>query len=224
MIQNVNHHKSSTEKSENTENSINRFSNFSDISDISDFSDNSVFSVACARDAANRWVPKNTKDVNRSLFQFAREMRAFLPDSTAEEMEPYLAIWYTVAVESVRDLDWSEVLCDFEFKLESVKFPAGNDPLSIILQEVEENEPPACATRFRGRMGRLVHILQRLQMKNMDKSIYMSGRVADRILGAKEGSAAKMFRYLVLKGVLEVDHSIESNEYRARRYFYRGDF
>jgi hypothetical protein len=227
MILNVKNHESATENTQSTENPImcSKYSKFSQCSKCSKSSQSSyVFSVADARDAATRWIPDDIKGVNRALFQFAREMRSLLPDAVAEEMEPYLAIWYRVASDYLKELDWGEVLCDFEFKLEEIKYPVGQDPLSMAIQEANEHEPPECSTRYGGNMGRLVHILQRLQMKNRNKSFYLSVRVAGRILGTTKDSAARMLRYLVLKGVLEIDHSIEYDEFHARRYYYRGEF
>ena len=230
MIANVNNHSTHTEKTENTEftestentSETSVFSVFSDNSVFSDTSVHSVFSVSDVQIAAERCIPRNERDVNRSLFKFARELRAMLPNNRMVDLEPYVEVWHKVALDHVSYLEWSDVWFDFIEKWDSVKFPAGKDPLDILVKLVDGSEPPECAKRYGGKVGRLVHILQRLQMETGDKPFFMSGRTAARIVGTTHTKAALWLRGLIRDGVIAVDHSVESNEFRARRYRYIG--
>ena len=137
-------HGTDTEK---TEYSIDRNSDFSVDSDFSDFS------VSDIQDTAVRCAPTDEHDVNRALFQFARELRAMLPNADVVETGPHVDVWYKVALERVPELERSDVWWDFIDKWDAVKFPAGDDPMEMIVKAVAENEPPACSTRY-GRKDR----------------------------------------------------------------------
>jgi len=220
-----------TEVLEGTEFSIRRNSDTSvtSVSSVtSDTSVNSVHSVlsvsGAVHAAASRCVPVDKRSVGRALFRFAREMRSLFPGSESSEVTEYVDVWWERAQEVVPDLELPDAVMDFMEKWDAVKFPAGEDPLELVLEAVSKNPPPECSTRYGGKVGMLVHILQRLQIEVGDKAFYMSGRTAARLVGTTHGKASMWLRGLVKAKVLEVDHSVESNAHRARRYRYSGDY
>lgn len=211
------------ENPEKTENPIKRSSDFSGISGFSAFSGISAFSGYDVNESANRLSPTRREAINYQLFRFAKELLGAFPGAAAEELEPYFEVWYKVAKEHIPDLEWGDALLDFEYKLSAVKFPAGTDPFSVILREVDEMEPPACSTKYGGKIGRLIHILQRLQLLDVNSPIFMSQRMAGKILGTDKNDGKKKLQQLVTLGILKVDETVKCNEFRAKRYRYLGD-
>lgn len=226
MITNINNHETCTEKTElpetteTTENSFYRYSVFSDISVNSDTSVLSVFSVQ-VQSAAIACTPKDVREVNRVLFDFARRLRGLLPIATVEDLVPYVELWHKAALKTVNTLEWTDVWWDFIDKWDAVKFPAGSNPLELIVQEANDNEPPECSMRYGGKVGRLVHLLQRLQLKEPDKPFYMAGRTAAKLLGVPHPKPQSWLNHLVREGVLEVVS--KGTKHRATRYRYLGD-
>lgn len=181
----------------------------------------SVFSVTQAQELVGLYTPKEVREVNRRLFDYARALRSAFPVSDMAELAPYVELWHKAALANVNGLDWGEVWCDFLFKWNSVKFPAGEDVFTCIMQEINEYEPPACSTFLGGPVGRLVHIIQRLQIHVGDTSFYLSCRKAGALLGVDHNTAAKWLKGLVYSGTLKV--VANHTKRKAKRYRYLGD-
>jgi hypothetical protein len=216
MIQNVRHLlRPVTESTENTEDYL--------LGSLLSLSSSviSVFSVTQAQELVERYTPQDVKEVNRSLFDYARALRAAFPVSNMAELVPYVELWHKVASANVKGLDWGEVWCDFLFKWNSVKFPVGEDVFTCIMQEINEYEPPACSTFLGGPVGKLVHIIQRLQIHVGDNPFYLASRKAGVLMGVDHNRAAKWLKSLVYSGTLEV--VTKHTSYKATRYRYLGD-
>lgn len=181
----------------------------------------SVFSVTQAQELVARYTPQDVKEVNRRLFDYARALRGALPASDMAELAPYVELWHKAALAHVKGLDWGDVWCDFLFKWNSVKFPAGEDVFTCIMQEINEYEPPACSTFLGGPVGRLVHIIQRLQIHVGDNPFYLACRKAGPLVGVDHNTAAKWLKGLVYSGTLK--EVAKHTSYKAKRYRYLGD-
>jgi hypothetical protein len=169
-----------------------------------------------------RHIPIDRRGVDRAVFSLARELRALLPNASVADLGPYVEVWNKVALKDIAGFDQTMVWWTFIDKWDAVKFPDGEDPLSLIVKSLADSEPPACAMRYGEKVRRFVHILQRLQMEVGDKSFYMSERTAAKLMETTQPMARTCLKRLVNEGVLEVDHKVKANQYRATRYRYIG--
>jgi len=183
----------------------------------------SVVSVTDIRNAIGGCLPEHESDLDSAIFRLARTLRALLPGAQVPSTEPHVEAWYQLARERIPSLEWTDVWWEFIRKWDFVKFPAGASPMDMIVKAVEESEPPECAKRYGGKVGSLVHVLQRLQMETGEKPFFISCRTAAALVGTTYPRAARWLKNLTREGVIEVDTKVKSNEYRARRYRYLGD-
>ena len=183
----------------------------------------SVLSVSPEVDSAiERTQPQFPGQRKRCLFELARELKAIpaFADASARALQPIVVEWCRRA-ESVMggEHDVDDCLSELLYGLERVRFPAGNGPLVIAIQRMEESSEPAEAQQFLSHATRrLVHLCCELQGLSGDSPFYLSCRVAGVVVGLEKTVAWKRLGLLRSCGIIEMVQP--GTKTRAARYRY----
>ncbi len=183
----------------------------------------SVLSVSPEADSAiERTQPQFPGQRKRCLFELARELKAIpaFADASARDLQPIVVEWCRRAESMMGDEhDVDDSVAEFVFGWDRVRFPAGNGPLVIAIQRMEESSVPAEAQQFTSHATRkLVHLCCELQGLSGDSPFYLSCRVAGTVVGLEKTIAWKRLGLLRSCGIIELVQPGTNG--RATRYRY----
>jgi len=129
--------------------------------------------------------------------------------------------WHERALPIIGTKPFDETWADFVAAWPRVRFPKGQEPMTLIVQRADASPPPAVAERYDApETRRLVAICRELQRASGDDPFFLSCRTAAELLGMDHATAWRRLEMLVADGVLLVVQV--GTKHRATRYRYVG--
>lgn len=172
--------------------------------------------------AIRETLPDGEGQRNGAIFSFCRTLKAIpaLADQPAAALRETVECWHRRALGVIGTKSFDATWSDFRHAWARVRFPKGDDPLALVLQQAMASNPPACAGRYESpEMKLLICVCRELQQLAGDRPFFVSCREAARVLGIPDHKAAwRLLRTLVTDGVLEVIE--RGTKTKATRYRY----
>lgn len=180
--------------------------------------------VEAAIDAAiGDTQPSTIGQRNRMLFELARTLKAIpaLADAAATDVRDIVRRWHELALVVIGTKPFGETWADFVVGWPRVRFPKGQEPMTLVLQRAEASAPPRVAENYdTPQTRRLVAICRELQRASGENPFFLSCRTAGDLLGLDQTTAWRRLGMLVVDGVLAV---VRAGTTRwATRYRYVG--
>ena len=154
--------------------------------------------------AIQRTLPTGGGQRNRRIFDYAREVRAFLPKSTDRAILKGLIMeWFQRALSVIRTKDFEESYLDFMVAWANVR-NAKNRSFQELVAKARRRKPPAIAAQYDLPLTKLlVSICAELQASWGDQSFPLSARKAAEALGVQSTRTAwQHLQLLLADGVL----------------------
>ncbi len=177
-------------------------------------------SVPSVGDVIARYLPEQTGQRNRKLFELARHIKGIMPNATDNELREIVAHWHKLALPVIGTVEFGVTWGDFRRGLAAVKTPFGS-VLNRILEEIDVNEktPASLLLLDYGPNGyRLARICKQLQRNAGEDPFFLSARQAGVLIECHFRDASKHLYGLVADGVLKLEKRGAGK--KASRYFY----
>jgi hypothetical protein len=161
---------------------------------------------------------------HRQIFAFARHLKAIpaLANADLGSLRPYVEWWHESALPVITTKAFEETWYDFRNAWPSVKFPAGEEPVSQMYTQAISKSPPQCADRYQQTQLRaLIALCRELQLQEGSDPFFLAGRIAAVLIGVDHKTAARWLKMLCMDEVLRL--SERGNRHQASEYFYLGD-
>ena len=175
---------------------------------------------AAIRDAQ----PDRVGQRNRAVFELARALKAVpgLADAPVGDLRDTVRRWHEQALPIIGTKPFDETWADFVAAWPRVRFPKGQEPMTLIIQRADASPPPAVAELYDApQTRRLITICRELQRASGDGPFFLSCRTAGLLLGLDQTTAWRRLGMLVVDDVLLVVQN--GTKRRATRYRYTGD-
>lgn len=175
-------------------------------------------------DIIERTLPTGPSQRNGSVFLLARTLKGHpaYADASSRDLGWIVKKWHKTGLQRgvIATQAWEESFADFVAAWPKVKFPAGNDPMTRLKEQLVEQPWPRTALKFEHEpVQRLVAVccfLQRLVGKDV---FFLACRTAQKLAGfTNHVEAARYLKMLVGTEILEITDP--GNKRRARRYRY----
>lgn len=145
-----------------------------------------------------------------------------LADADARDLRDYVREWHRRALPIIGTEPFDDTWADLVYGWEKVKFPKGQEPMTMILQQADSATLPKCAEQYDSPIThRLIRLCRELQRAAGDGPFFISCRKLAELFGIDKDTANRRLH------MLEEDHIIKKvgkhTAYRARRYRYIGD-
>ncbi len=168
-------------------------------------------------------LPKTAKQQDRSLFRFARELKAIseLASVDTAKLQPFVRQWHALAQSAIGDgaKDFDTTWFDFNHVWTRVRHPAQDDLLKAQFEIAKQQPLPAVAMQFESTTIRqLVGLCWQLQLTAGRSPFFLSCRSAGRLLGIDHMTAARCLEGLVSQGVLIETKKGSPASMKATRY------
>ena len=165
---------------------------------------------------------------NPFVFEFARALQAIphLADANPNDLEQYVRTWHDLGVAQgvIGSTSFDETRGDFIYGWPRVKFPKGEDPVTLIFERAKQAPMPAAASRYDSPEVRLlVALCRELQRVSGEAPFFLACRTAGKLFGVDYTTASRWFFLLRNDGLLEEVEKGSLIKRRASRYRYRGD-
>lgn len=171
-------------------------------------------------DAVRRTLPKGPGQRNRCIFEFARALKAIMPDAMSGTLREIVREWHRQAVSVIRTKDWTTTWVDFVVAWERVQTSEG-DTLQAIIERAQAKPTPTIALMYDDpAMRLLVTICECLDEHHAGQPFPFSCRIASEAVQTHHTVAARMLRVLVFDGVLELVTPADVRRRRAAEYRY----
>ena len=160
---------------------------------------------------------------NKLVFELARALKALpaLSDAKANDLEPYVRRWHTLALPVIRTEPFEETWIDFLRAWPRVKYPKGTGPMAAIFERALAADLPSAAERYKlDGIRLLVALCCELQRAAGDGPFYLSTRTAGRLLNVDHTTAWRWLFLLENDNVLSVVSRGSQSTRKATRYRY----
>lgn len=168
--------------------------------------------------AIDRTLPDQHGQRHRQIFEFARELKAIVPDWTFDQLEPYWRNWHDAARPNMRTTDLITNTMDFVDALDKVKFPAGSEPIRGFFDTAVNNPVNILPEYGEKNIPYLVALCRELQLAAGRKPFYLSYRAVGRLFNISHTQAGNWLKLLVLKKVLKVVEPGKRKQATTYRY------
>ena len=162
---------------------------------------------------------------NKLVFELARALKALpaLSDAKANDLEPYVRRWHTLALPVIRTEPFEETWIDFLRAWPRVKYPKGSEPMAAIFERALSAELPSAADRYKlDGIRLLVSLCCELQRAAGEGPFYLSCRTAGRLLNVEHTTAWRWLYLLENDKVLSVVSRGSQKTGKATRFLYVG--
>ncbi len=171
--------------------------------------------------------PSEVGQRNRAIFKFARALKAIpaLADAPVATLRDIVRRWHERALPVIGTKPFDETWAEFVAAWPCVRFPLGQEPMTLIVQRADESPPPQVPEGCDApQTRRLIAICRELQRASGDDPFFLSCRTAGRLLGMDHVTAWRRLGMLEADGVLLVaKKGTTGTKGRATRYRYTGD-
>ncbi|MEN1679875.1 MAG: bifunctional DNA primase/polymerase [Planctomycetota bacterium] len=158
---------------------------------------------------------------NDQVFKLCRWLKGIpaIADAKPLELEPYVREWHRRALPHIATKPFEETLIDFLRGWDNVKFPRGQDPMSVIVERAMNAPEPIEAAPFeQPQAKRLVAICRELQRAAGDGPFYLSCRTAGGLVGVDRQTAWRWLFLMEKTGLLVVVTRGSNSSMKATRY------
>jgi len=173
--------------------------------------------------AIDATLPKGPGQRNRHVFEFARALKA-LPgyrDADVKSLDREIRAWHERAKPFIETQPFEETLIDFRKGWDKVRFPRGQEPMTMIVAQAFSADVPEVATKYESEpVRRLVALCRELQRAAGDGPFYLSCHTAGRLLGSDHKSANRWLFLLADDGILQTVEKGSNRTQKATRYRY----
>jgi hypothetical protein len=150
-------------------------------------------------------IPQSQGDRNKYLFQFARHIKAEIPNASRDELRGACQRWHEAALPFIGTEDFAESFEDFTRGFANVKCPHGSVMNEILARaDTVALSAGIAELLYGGVANRLVRICAALQDHAGAEPFFISARTAGEVLGVHYKAANKMLNTLVGDHVLEL--------------------
>jgi hypothetical protein len=168
-------------------------------------------------------LPTGERQRNSLTWALARALKAVpgLADASVRDLLPIVRTWHKAALPVIGTEPFDATLADFTRSWKRAKFPAGVDPMAVIVERAKSAPLPEVAEQFDSAECRLLVVLCReLQRSAGDAPFYLSCYTAGRLLNIPHKRAWQYLGLLVEMDVLTVTKQAKSGDKWATRYRY----
>jgi hypothetical protein len=167
------------------------------------------------------------RDFRLAVFGLARHLKAVpeLRDRAAAALRPLVEQWYGRAVGRLGGRTFTDAYAAFINAWRAVRYPAGDDVVKLAWDIASCQPPPPEAAAYDDeRVGLLIALCRQLQHENefanRGAHFFLGGRVAAKLLGVTQPTAAQWLAMLVDDGILEITEP--GGAFRGGRRLARG--
>ena len=173
-------------------------------------------------------LPKQTGCRNAEVFELARSLKAIprLADAEPDDLLAYVRRWHDLGVQKgvIGTKPFEETQIDFLIAWPKVRFPKGEEPMTMIFARAKSVALPAAAAPYeQSGLRLLVALCAELQRASGEHPFFLSCRTAGRLLEVDHTTA---WRWLFLlrhhEVIVEVQKGSQATG-QASRYRYQGD-
>lgn len=167
-------------------------------------------------------LPNHPGQRNRQIFEFARWLKSLpgLCEATAKQLEPYVRQWHRQALPVIDTKPVEETLIDFHHGWENVKYPKGQEPMTLIFAKASACYPVEAEKYESNDVRLLMSLCRELQRATGDGPFYLSCRTAGRLMGADYKNVSRWLNYLAREQVLQVVEKGSAKTQKATRWRY----
>jgi hypothetical protein len=161
---------------------------------------------------------------HRCIFEFARHLKAIpsLVDADEGSLRQYVEWWHEVALPVISTKAFEETWFDFRNAWRSVKFAAGEEPISIMYSKAISKDVPKCAEKYQEpKLRALIALCRELQQEAGDDPFFLAGRIAASQIGVEHRTAARWLKMLCWDDLLSLVE--RGTRHQANEYRYLGD-
>jgi hypothetical protein len=171
--------------------------------------------------AIKRTLPTGYGQRHRSIFNLARELKACLPDAPYSDLKPIVREWHQQAAPNIHTKPFEDSWFDFAESWQKVMFPAGEEPIQMIVKKALGSDLPKIAGDYESpEVQALIAICRELQRAAGDGAFYLACRTAGRILDIDHTSANRYLRGLCIDEVIQLVSKGSQSSKKANRYRY----
>lgn len=177
------------------------------------------------QEAIKRTLPTGNCQRHRLLFELARELKAIpgLAEAPVSELKPIVGQWHQQALPNIQTKPLEESWFDFAEGWDKVKYPKGEEPITMVFAKAVKAELPEPALQYEQQELRLlVALCRELQRACGTGPFFLSTRTAGHLLGITHVTASRWLRGLRHDGILELVSRGSCSDRRASRYRYLG--
>lgn len=171
--------------------------------------------------AIKRTLPTGYGQRHRAIFNLARELKAWLPAAPFVELKPIVREWHQRALPNIRTKPFDETWFDFMESWPKVMFPAGEEPIQMILDKALQSDLPAIAEQYESpEVQALIVLCRELQRAVGNEPFFLACRTAGRLLDIDHTSANRYLRGLCNDEVIKLVSKGSQSSKKASRYRY----
>lgn len=171
--------------------------------------------------AITRTIPTGHGQRHRAIFNLARELKAWLPDAPFPELKPIVREWHSQAMPNIRTKPFDDTWFDFMESWPKVMFPAGEEPIQMIVEKALKADLPAIAGEYESpHVQALIALCRELQREKGKNPFFLSCRTAGRLLNVEHTRANRYLRGLCRDRVIEEVSKGSQSSGKASRYRY----
>lgn len=175
------------------------------------------------REAIQRTLPTTSGQRHAKIFNFARELKALptLADASFSDLKPIVRHWHKQALPKIRTKPFEETWYDFCEGWQKIRFPAGEEPIQMIVQKALSSDLPEIARQCESpKVQALIAICRELQRAAGAGPFFLSARTAGRLVDVTPTQANRYLRGLCRDEVLrEIQKGSQASK-KASRYRY----
>jgi len=174
------------------------------------------------QEAILRTLPSHPGQRNDKIFEFARWLKSIpgLSDEPIEALEPFVREWHRQALPVIDTKPVEETRIDFYRGWKSVKYPKGQEPMTLIFGKASTCYPVEAEKYESTDVRLLMSLCRELQRATGDGPFYLSCRTAARLMGADFKSVNRWLYLLEIDRVLQVVEKGSAKTQKATRWRY----
>jgi hypothetical protein len=174
-----------------------------------------------------RTLPSHVGQRHDRVFEFARWLKSHpkLAGASVEQLRPYVKQWHEAALPFIGTEPFLATWEDFQHGWPLVTHPKHNEPLRVLWNEVQQEDPPACAAPFADdpQVVAVIQLCRRLQADKGGHAFFLASRALGELLGTSHVTASYVLKGLRRAGVLRLVRKGSRAKRKASVYRYLGD-